>query len=339
MVQGLLRGTLPPRPLFVPIVFALGARVENQPLRAYLGNPTKISNALRQMRSHLRSDGVSCYFDPCLETEALGGTRQWDEDGQRPRISWPQPAARGELPRDLRTPEEAAKSAPVTVATEVIRRLKPLLRDQPLLMAGVAGPFTLAARLTQLEREPALRREDLPNAALDLSAAVITKVAGALVEAGANLIFIQEEVLPALSPQNCQSWASWLAPVINVIRFYEALPVLQITNISSFAENRDLIFQQHWNAIVCPALEAISSPPLGKASIGAMLGVALPVEVFLPNGPGSKDLGDSLDRLIGELQPAILTTAGDVPAATDTKRLNQFGGRFDQQRFAMKGEP
>ena len=326
IVQGLLQGVPPPRPLFVPIVFALGARVENLPLRAFLGNATKISNALRQIRSHLRSDGVTCYFDPYLEAEALGGARQWPEEGQRPRISWPQPGARGALPRDLRTPEEAAKSAPVTVATEVIRRLKPLLRDQPLLMAGVAGPFTLAARLTQLEGEPMLRREDLPDAALDLAALAITKVAAALVEAGANLIFIQEEVLPALSPESCQAWASWLVPAINVIRFYEALPVLQIASSRSFAENRESILQQRWDCVVCPALEAISSPPPGKTSRSAMLGIALPVEAFQPEGPDSRDLGDFLDHLIEEFEPAILTTAGDVPAATDMKRLNQFWG-------------
>ena len=67
----------PPRPLFLPIVFSLGARVENISLRNFLTNPTKISNALRQIRTHLRRDGVTCYFDPYLEAEALGGVFDW----------------------------------------------------------------------------------------------------------------------------------------------------------------------------------------------------------------------------------------------------------------------
>src|SRR5438309_7397759 len=76
MAKGLLSGIVPSRPLFLPIVFSLGAKVENVPLGTFLGNPTKISSALRQMRTHLRSDGVACYFDPYLEVEALGATLQ-----------------------------------------------------------------------------------------------------------------------------------------------------------------------------------------------------------------------------------------------------------------------
>ena len=90
-VKELLQGIAPSRPLLLPIVFSLGARIENLPLRDFLLNPTKISNALRQIRTHLRSDGVTCYFDPFLEAEALGGALVWDAEGQRASLHWPQP--------------------------------------------------------------------------------------------------------------------------------------------------------------------------------------------------------------------------------------------------------
>src|SRR4029077_18774449 len=80
-VQRLLQGIPPSRPLFLPIVFSLGARIENLPLRNFLSNPTKIASALRQIRTHLRSDGLTCYFDPFLEAEALGGALDWDAEG------------------------------------------------------------------------------------------------------------------------------------------------------------------------------------------------------------------------------------------------------------------
>src|SRR6266849_3697215 len=162
MAKGLLQGISPPRPLFLPIVFSLGARVENLPLRAFLGNPTKISNSLRRIRSHLRPDGVACYFDPNLEAEALGATLCWEEDDRQAKVQWSAPAGKGELPERLLSPEQAAKSGRVSVAVEVIRRLDTLLRDESLLMAGVTGPFTLAARLTQLDAENTLHFEELP---------------------------------------------------------------------------------------------------------------------------------------------------------------------------------
>src|SRR5271155_2416047 len=110
ILKGLLQGTPPPRPLFLPIVFSLGAKVENLPLRAFLCNATKITNSLRQIRTHLRSDGVACYLDPYLEAEALGATLQYASEDQTPTLHCPHRADTGELPEDLRSPEDAAKS-------------------------------------------------------------------------------------------------------------------------------------------------------------------------------------------------------------------------------------
>ncbi|MBZ5700922.1 MAG: hypothetical protein LAN84_03665 [Acidobacteriia bacterium] len=323
MVKGLLQGIAPPRPLFLPIVFSTGARVENLALRAFLGNPTKICNAQRQMRSYLRSDGVSCYFDPFLEVEALGGVLQWTAEHQPPTVQWPQPAEPGELPEDLRSPEEAVAGGRVAVAVDVVRRMSALLRDDSLLMAGVTGPFTLAARLTQLETGGAWRTRELPEVALQLAAEVVTKISGALVEAGANLIVIQEDVLPALSAERCAAWASSLEPACNVVRFYQALPVLLLTDGSAFAANSCVILQRPWDCLLCPTLQGI--PALAQCTVpekrSAALGIALPLETFQLDDSSLASCRASLRQMVAELRPAILTTAGDVPAQTDMKRL------------------
>ena len=244
-LKGLLQGISPERPLFLPIIFALGAKIENTPLPAYLTNPTKISSAQRQIRARVHSDGVSCYFDPNLEAEALGATIEWPTNDAPPKLHWPQ---------NLRSPEEAAKHPRVAVAAEVIHRLKSLLRDEPLLLAGVSGPFTLATHLQQSAGRESIRSDDLPDSAVELAAATITQVATKLVEAGANVIFISEEILPTLTPQTAEVWASTLAPAINIIRFYQALPLLQITNPEAFAENSAAILQQSWDCTLCPTL-------------------------------------------------------------------------------------
>jgi hypothetical protein len=315
VTKGLLQGNPQPRPLIVPIVFSLGAKVENLPFDAYLDSPTKISNALRQIRTQLRTDGVSCYFDPLLEAEALGGAPQWDEGSQSRTIRWPEPAHRGELPTRLRSPEEAANSPRVKAAVEVIRRLNSLLRDEPLLMAGVAGPFTLAAQLTQLDSGEMRQGKELSESALELSAATITKIASAFVEAGANLIFIREETLPTLSPSTCQNWESLLAPVFNIIRFYEALPVLQISAESATAENVEAILQQSWDAILCSASEEFVIRVQG-CSENFMFGFALPLKALEACDPIEARFPWLANR-----KPVLVTTDGDVPVTTDVKRL------------------
>lgn len=328
MLKGLLQGTPPPRPLFLPIVFSLGAKVENLPLRAFLCNATKISNSLRQIRTRLRSDGVACYFDPYLEAEALGATLHWQADEQPPTLQWPYVAEAGELPENLRSPEDAAKTDRVTVALEVIQRLKSLMRDEPLLCAGVSGSFTLAAHLLDLRPADAPPREDFSDTALDLAAATITQVATKFVEAGANVIFVQENIFPVLSTQHCDAWAESLAPAFNIIRFYEALPVLLFGDENSFAANKDAVFARTWDCILCPALAATATnpaeiaPPPGCANIG----LALPTARFQPAASSSaENFADSLHTIMMELRPAFVTTAGDVPAATDIKLLAKIG--------------
>jgi hypothetical protein len=323
MLKGLLQGIPQTRPLFLPIVFSLGAKVENLPLREFLGNATKISNSLRQIRSHLRSDGVACYFDPYLEVEALGAVLQLQTGDQPPAIQWPHHAEKGEVPEGLLSPEDAAKSSRVNVAVEAIRRLKSLLRDEPLLMAGVAGPFTLAARITGLRKEDAARREDFSDAALELAAATITQIASKFVEAGANVVFIQEEVVPKLSVEACEAWASLLAPAINIVRFYEALPVLQILDSHPFAENEQAISRQNWDCILCPTLAASAFPASETVPPPefANRGVALSLEALQPDASTAEKFLELLHAFILNSHPAIVTTAGDVPVTTDIKFL------------------
>jgi hypothetical protein len=179
----------------------------------------------------------------------------------------------------------------------------------------VAGPFTLAAQLTQLESGDMRRGEEPSESALELSAAAITKIASAFVEAGANLIFIREETLPTLSSSTCQNWESLLAPVFNIIRFYEALPVLQISAQAARAENVEAILQQSWDAILCSASEEFVTRAK-RCDDNFIFGFAVPL--------GALEASDSIDERfpgIANSRPALLTTDGDAPVAIDLKRL------------------
>jgi hypothetical protein len=324
ILKDLVHGGAPSRPLFVPIVFALGARIENLSLRAFLANPTKISNSLRQTRPHLRSDGVSCYFDPLLEAEALGGTLEWRSDNEPPTLRWPPGSEPGQLPAGLGSPEEMLKSGRMPVALEVIRRLKALLRDEFLLTAGVSGPLTLAARLAGLYGDD--RRQagtDLTDSLLEVATSAVAQASKAFAEAGANLIFLREERLLAMPSGSSEDWASMLGPIFNIIRFYEAQPVLQIVDEHGVSEAVEVILQLARGCVVCLPLEAIQSVPAEKCSgmRSAKLGIGLPAAAFQPDQPSDPSFSSRLAELISDVQPAIVTTASDVPAATDLKRL------------------
>ena len=322
VLAGLLKGAAQPRPLWMPIVFSLGSKTENLSLGAFLSNATKISNAMKQITGHLRSDGLSCYFDPYLEAEALGGELKWNPETQGPALGWPR-TEKGELPEDLREPEEAMKRGRVAIAIEVIRHLKSLQREDVLLTAGVTGPFTLAARITQSEREASLA---LPEAALEVAASMMVRLSAAFAEAGANVIFIREEVLPPFEADSFEAWAERLAPAFNIIRFYQSLPMLQIVDSASYVAISEAIRQQDLDCVVCHTLEFSSSMTDFQAGDG-MQGLALPSEVFLPETADDRDASRVLDGVMSGLRPAIVTTAGDVPLDTDMKRLVRISER------------
>jgi len=77
ILRAVLRGQPAPRPLFIPIIFTLAAKLDDIPLPTFLRNPTKIANALVAIHRRLNTDGVTGYFDRLLVAEALGCELDW----------------------------------------------------------------------------------------------------------------------------------------------------------------------------------------------------------------------------------------------------------------------
>ena len=320
ILKMLLAGDSPPRPLWLPIVFATGASLENLPLGVFLANPTKISNSARQLRNHLQSDGIAGYFDPYLEAEAMGAVIDWGDEERPACVAWPSTALRGDLPPNLRSPEEALKAGRIRIAIDVIRRLKALVRDGSLLTAGVSGPLTLAARITQLEGVGSLTGNQPFEAAVEIATSTLTLLCAALVEEGTNVIFVREEVFPKLSAETGERWSELLVPLFNIIRFYQALPILQIPRSGAFAENLDLFLNRRWDCVVCPQLVELESLIEQLESSPLMLGAALPQAPSVP-------ARESFDLVLSRLHPVIVSTICDVTSTSEIGGLIEIGRR------------
>jgi hypothetical protein len=308
--QGLLAGLAPARPLFLPIVFAPLAVIENLPLQAFLANPTKISNSLRRVRAHLHSDGVTCYFDPYLEADALGAILDWDAQGKALPPRWPPDVPPGESGSG----RDPASGRRVAVAIEVIRRLQSIVRDDCLLTAAITGPLTLAAMLSQLDPKQTPRYAEWDSSAVDLAYAITAGIAKAFAEAGANVIFIREQILPEMSAEQCAEWAARLGTTVNIARFYQTLPVLLLGGLEAVRKNSDLIRRQSWSCLVCPVLGGMPEPARSA------WGVALDPESLRGDAAA---LGDSLRKASPGVLPVITTTT-DVDSAADVERLKEL---------------
>jgi len=315
-LKAVLKGELPPRPLLMPILFSLGSRLENVVMRDFLSNPTKIANALRQIRSVLKVDGLACYFDPFLEVEALGCKLNWVPDGPSGLVC-PNFADTEELRQKLHSPDKLAKMGRISVASQVLQRLKVMLKDEPALMVAVSGPLTLAARLAAGSGGD---NGPLVPDLIEFAAEVTAHVSQTFVEAGADVVLLVESAPRDLSPAMCDSWASLLDPIVNVIRFYEALPVLLLGNSTRAQDFPPARFRRDGKCVLCTGwsdAEFVGD----KTQEPAGLGIALPACIF--SGEHS-DFGAQVHTtgrfMIGR-HPIFLTSAEDIPATADLKHL------------------
>lgn len=112
-------------------------------------------------------------------------------------------------------------------------------------------------------------------------------------------------------------WASRLATTINVIRFYQALPVLLLPLARAASPNREAIGQQHWDFEVCLVRDAAAP------GLPAGFGVALPLVALERGDTGNAKLDLGMSQIRSGPQPSVINTAGDVPATRDMERLKK----------------
>jgi uroporphyrinogen-III decarboxylase len=306
----MVQGAPPSRPLLLPIVFSLGARLENLPLRSYLSNPTRIASALRQIRGVLGLDGVVCFFDPYLEAEALGCELQWDAAGQsRTANACTDFTTRRER---LSSSGEIGQRGRVPVACEVVRRLKVMLPGEPALAVAVTGPYALAVQLAGDPSAP----QSLSDETVEFAAEAMTRICKCFLDAGANVIFLREDITGIADHQR---WADLLNPVVNVIRFYEALPVLLPSSGSAMNDNAMAALGAPCAGLVCPGMIELASEVL-PPQVASSRAAYLPISELRPVANDTV-LSAFLQALPPDLGLGLLTTQDDLPANADIKRL------------------
>lgn len=319
MIKALLRGAAPSRPLLMPIIFSLGARMENLPMRSFQTNPTKIANALRQIRSVLSVDGLTCYYDPFLEAEALGCQREWRTDGAS-SITCPSFSTVDDLRGKMSSPESLASRGHIPVACDVLRRLKVMLKDEPALMVRVNGPFSIAAQLLG-DKAVTLPRDPLPRDLVEFAAEVTASVSKTFLEAGADVILLTEGLLSEMSAETCAWYAALLSPIANVVRFYEALPVLFLAGATVSGTNLSQLLEHTQDCIPCwtPSGAELAQGSLSYLREGSA-GIALRAETFRMQQLFSPDV---LGNLASARRIAFITSSGDLAETADPKHLGK----------------
>jgi hypothetical protein len=298
IVKALLQGQPPARRLFVPLIFALAAKLENIPLPNFVSNPTKIANSLVALYRRLRTDGVTCYFDLFIIAEALGGSLDWSTGFP----TFERPARETIVKMIRQAPSEVKQQGRFPVALEVVHRLQGMLRNGPALVVGLPGPLRVAQQLFGQEflRELA-EEEDVALDSFESLVEITLSVAQAFCLAGTHLLYFDELDIPA---EFLPSWEDMMVALWKTVRFHGALPIL--------STQHSLQLEDRVNApLIC----------LKSAFDEQVVLSEMPFALALPA------LGEPFpdaSRLIQAKQCALVITDGEISYQLEIQKLEQL---------------
>lgn len=287
IVKALIQGQPPARRLFVPLIFALAAKLENILLPNFVSNPTKIANSLVAVYQRLHPDGVTCYFDLFIVAEALGCRLDWSTSSP----TFERPTRETALKMLREVPGEVKKHGRLPIALEVVQRMQGTLRNGPALVVGLPGPLRVAQQLFGQDiLQEFADEEDFALDSFESLVEITLSVAQAFCLAGTHLLYFDELDVPF---EFLPNWEAVMVALWKTVHFHGALPILSTPHSLQFVDQSNA-------PLTClkPALDE-------QAALSEM-----PFALALPT------LGEpfpDVSRWIQAKQCALVITDGEIP--------------------------
>lgn len=199
-------------PLFVPLVYALAAKVEGVSPEELVAEAGLLTRSLSALHAALGTDGIVCTVDAGLIAEACGSQLDWS--------SYP-PTVRSAPSREALVPEqveEVLDHPRFGVALEATHRLS-ISQPDAAQVAALPGPLALVDQLVG-HRSVA---DHTPIG--EFIAQLLVGATRRFCEQGSHVIIVSED---DPGPEPPDVWEDSLTTVARVARFHQALPVLLV---------------------------------------------------------------------------------------------------------------
>ncbi|HUT67509.1 MAG TPA: uroporphyrinogen decarboxylase family protein [Dehalococcoidales bacterium] len=208
------------RPVFVPFVYGLAARIGQIPLQEMVSDAGYYSHSLEEARDLFKYDGIVNHFDATIEAEVFGCDVEWPDDYTAPRVS-------GCRQVELReaNPEESGRIQTLLEATK--RTVMSRGRDVAII-GTITGPVSLVK---------ALLGDNSANTenAIAFTGGFLTKLVKSLCELRVDSIFFREDPIGAgyrdelLSHQ--KPYADIYTTLFNLVKYYNGSPLLIVKDM------------------------------------------------------------------------------------------------------------
>lgn len=298
----------------MPWVCVHAARLEQLPVSKMLNDPSLLARALENTQRLYGYDIVTNVFDPTLEAEACGCPVKWTSEKELPVLEDHQPID-NLSEKDV---FDIRNKGRLPVVLEATRRLKIVL-GRTLAIAGVlTGPFTLASHLRGGNIVSAL--DNAPEPAknmVELAAKVCLEVCKSYCELEVDMIVLAESVMPQLPARYLPLALSTLRPLVNVIRFYNSLPLLLAKGCAS--DSTDLLTNMEVDGMVVDSsIEADIRQKISRCIVGRTISSSVLVGLKEP-------LLTRVENCLKEDQRGVfISTDWQVPYNTPPENMHEI---------------
>ncbi len=209
------------RPIFVPIVYRLAARIEQTPLFDMVSDPTINTNVLEGAFKLLNQDAIITSFDPALEAEVFGCQVEWHDDYDLPAVSgW----------TDCEFSDVSLEnSGRLPLLLEATKRLIQTRGRDVAIVGTMTGPCSLARNVGD---NASPDREYPFDEIVALVGGQLTKYAHDLGEVKVDAIIIREDLLGEKYYEEFltheKAYTATYATLFNLTRFYNLAGLLMV---------------------------------------------------------------------------------------------------------------
>jgi hypothetical protein len=310
------------RPVFVPIVYRLAARIEQTPLLDMVSDPTSYANILESAWKLLRQDAIITSFDPGPEAEIFGCRVEWSGDYELPMVSgWTACGLSG---------ASLENSARLPVLLEATRRLVQTRGREVAIVGVITGPGSLARNIAgNAGPEKEYPLEEI----ISLTGGQLTKYVRELGEVKVDAIIIRED-LPG--EKYCEeflahekAYTNVYATLFNLTRFYNLAGLLMVRG-GKLEDLAALARKLGPNGLILTGLQPGEADLtfLSDLSASRKLAIGLPLPLADPD--------EAVARLriyedfISEFKPGgfFYTSDGEVPPDTPLESLREIASRI-----------
>lgn len=208
------------RPVFIPFVYGLAARLGQIPLEEMTSDAGYYNHSLEDACELFGYDGIVNNYDATIEAELFGCETEWPGDYIAPGITG---CSQVEL-REV-NPEESGR---IQVLLETTKRTV-MSKGKDVAVIGVlTGPCTLVKTLT------GDKSGDTENA-IALAGGLLTKLVKSLCELRVDAVFFREDILDNgyhdVLLANGKPYADAYTTLFNMVKYYNSFPALIVKNM------------------------------------------------------------------------------------------------------------